>query len=247
MTGASPVVKERPRILVPLFVLGAILGSLGLGIALIAATSAGRSFVEGVVDGLTGSDDTDTAQREPAEDSSDPDDDQNADNPGDSGTIGSGQEEVPEGSGVAEGSAFNVVEVIDFDPLGDNVERPRRVGFVLDADPGTSWVSESYDNRAMGNLKAGVGLVFVLDDEATVRGLEVNSPTQGWSGQVFAAQAPYGDLNQWGDSLDERTNVQGNTSFDLRGVRANAVLLWITDLGDAPPRVRIEITDITLS
>ena len=50
-----------------------------------------------------------------------------------------------------------------------------------------------------------------------------------------------------GDPLDARVDMNGSASFDLRGVRASAVLLWITDLGTGTPRARMEIAEIALS
>ena len=212
-----------------------VLASLALGFGLILATTAVRDFINYLRDGLTGENagSTTTDGRSPAEaeaDTADP---------------AAGADDAPTEN--VSSSSIVIAEVLDFDPHGDNSERPERTQFAADGDPTTSWASESYSNRSLGNLKDGVGLVLVLDREATLHSLEVDSPTGGWAAQVFAADAPMGDVPMWGDSLDARVDINGGTSFDLRGVRGSAVLLWITDLGDAPPQLRVEITDVVLS
>jgi hypothetical protein len=54
-------------------------------------------------------------------------------------------------------------------------------------------------------------------------------------------------LDGWGQPLDQRTGINGDAIFDLGGTPGRAVLLWITDLGDGPPRVRAEIDEISVT
>ena len=238
--------RPRRRLVAPLLVVAVVLGSLALGFGLILATTAGRDFINDLRDGLTGDENAGsatTSAASPAETNPDTTD-ATADGNGAEDDDADRDETATENVST---SSILIAEVIDYDPHGDDSERPERTQYAADGDPTTSWASESYSNRSFGNLKDGVGLVFVLDREATLHTLDVDSPTGGWAAQVFAADAPMGDVPMWGDSLDGRVDIDGGTSFDLRGVRGSAVLLWITDLGDAPPQLRVEITDVALS
>ncbi len=236
----------------PLFMTLFVLGCLALGMGLILATGIGRDFFGRVRDTFVGGD-------EPAATRGDEGalaaiDDQGGPGPepdrGDGRTAADEPGEPAEagddgGSAAADGGLS--FEVLDFDPLGDGGERPDLLARASDGDPATAWASESYSNRTLGNLKEGVGLVLQLDAEATLGELGVLSPTQGWAARVYAADAPAGELSDWGEPLDARVDISGDASFDLHGVRASAVLLWITDLGDAPPRLRVEIGELELT
>jgi hypothetical protein len=74
----------------------------------------------------------------------------------------------------------------------------------------------------------------------------VISTTHDWSASVYVADSPGATLADWGDPVDQRSGIAGNATFDLRGRQGRSVLLWITDLGDGPPRVRAELDELTL-
>ncbi len=241
---SNDLAGARPprRIMGPLLVTMFVLASLALGIGLIAATSPGQDLFE-QLQSIFGSN-SDSADSEAdrgtqpggaATNASVPDN-----NSGAAGDPGTADETAPSDS-------YAIDDLIDFDPLGDGAERPDRLGLAIDGDSDTFWTSESYDNRLLGNLKEGVGLVLVLDSEVTLRELSVTSPTQGWSATVFALTSPAAELAAWGAPLDGRVDIAGNTTFDLRGVRGTAVLLWVTDLGNGQPKARIEIAEVSLS
>ena len=113
--------------------------------------------------------------------------------------------------------------------------------------PATAWISEGYINRQFGNLKDGVGVIIRIDGEHTLQELAVESSTEGWAASAFAADAVGTSLDDWGDPLDARVDMDGSATFDLRGVRGSAILLWITDLGTGTPRARMEIAEIAVS
>ena len=223
-----------------------ILGALALGVGLILGTGAGRDFYDGLVDRLTGSDDDPAAVDEPVEagaatpvaDNAGPTDEDDAD------TVTPTPEPLLPAS---QPSGPPVVGIEDFDPLGDGEERPDLIDLAADGDGSTAWISEGYINRRFGNLKDGVGVVIRIDGEHTLQELAVESSTEGWAASVFASTAVATELAGWGDPLDARVDMDGSATFDLRGVRGSAILLWITDLGTATPRARMEIAEIAVS
>jgi serine/threonine-protein kinase len=120
-----------------------------------------------------------------------------------------------------------------FDPLGDGREHDGEAGNAIDADRRTVWRTERYANRLLGNRKPGVGLVVSLAAAAPLGSLVVSSPSHGYAAQVFVAGEPRATLSAWGAPVDAKSNIDGDTTFDLKHTRGAAVLVWITDLGDA--------------
>jgi len=130
-------------------------------------------------------------------------------------------------------------------PPGDAREHDSDLEALVDGDPSTAWTTESYDNK-LGALKPGVGVTFRLDSSHRLGRVTVTSATRGWSAQIFLADAPKSTLQAWGSPVVSNNDVGGGqTSFDLGGRSAAAVLLWITDLGDANSLV--SISEVTFS
>jgi serine/threonine protein kinase len=74
----------------------------------------------------------------------------------------------------------------DFDPMGnDQAENHNQVGNLQDANYETTWSTELYKSPTFAGLtnKTGVGLVFRLDEGATM--VKIVSPVTGWEGQVL--------------------------------------------------------------
>jgi len=134
-----------------------------------------------------------------------------------------------------------------FDPFGDGTENDSEAVEAIDNDPATAWTTEGYNNRDFGNLKPGVGLVVELDDTHLVDTLAISSPTTGWSVEVYAADAPADTLDGWGEPVGGGEDLQGDAELVLDGAEGSAVLVWITDLGDAPPQVRATIAELVVS
>ncbi|MEM7285006.1 MAG: protein kinase [Actinomycetota bacterium] len=222
-----------------------VLGALALGLGLILGTGAGRDFYDRLTDRLTG-DDEPAAVDEPVTETP-------ASTVDEPEPIGDQEEEAaaqptPEPLlPASQPSGPPVVGIQDFDPLGDGEERPDLIALAADGDETTAWISEGYINRRFGNLKDGVGVVIRIDGEVTLQELTIASSTEGWAASVFAGDDAGDDLADWGDPLDARVDIVGGASFDLRGVRGSAILLWITDLGTGTPRARMEISEISVS
>ena len=129
------------------------------------------------------------------------------------------------------GTPVAAVRATSFDPQGDGSENESDARNVVDGRPETSWSTSRYDTREFGNLKDGVGLVVVVPDNTALRRLEVHSPTQGWAAAVYVAPRPGAELDDWGSPVDSQTAIEGTATFDLKGKRGGAVLVWITDPG----------------
>jgi serine/threonine-protein kinase len=124
-----------------------------------------------------------------------------------------------------------------FDPFGDNNEDDADAPKVLDGNRATYWHTEYYQDRKFSSspTKKGVGLVLGVDAAAKLGQLTVASPTQDWSAQIYVSDKTHAALADWGEPVDQRSNINGDGTFDLKGGSGAFVLLWITDLGSGPP------------
>ena len=141
-----------------------------------------------------------------------------------------------------------IASVRSFDPdgRGEPGENDSQLGLAVDADPHTGWVTDQYNDRTFG-FKTGVGIVAVLDQSHPLGHLTVTSPTRDWAATVYVADRPGATLTDWGKPVDQQSGIDGNATFDLGHHAGRAVLVWITDLGSGPPRVRAEIDNLTVS
>ncbi len=145
-----------------------------------------------------------------------------------------------------------------FDPLLDQRENDHLVPEALDGDPTTRWATEEYRAPNFSNLKSGVGLVIELERRSVVTEIEIDSPTEGWTAEVFVADEPFGDdPEQWGEPA---AAVSGDGSTVVTELRApdgereglpplgSHVLFWLTDPGRSPPDGdnRFELVELTL-
>ena len=146
---------------------------------------------------------------------------------------------------VPSGEPLPIVDIKTLDPPnGDGSENDDLAPLALDDDPASAWSTDQYDSRTFGNLKTGVGIYVELEADAPLGSLEVASPTQGWAAQVYVTERPGAALADWGEPVAEQADIAGNATFDLQGKQGRFVLLWLTDLGNAPPRVYVEITNL---
>ena len=135
--------------------------------------------------------------------------------------------------------------VRSFDPQGsDKVENEDRVALLADANPQTTWRTERYNNRELGGLKPGVGVVLELTAPEELRKVRVSSPSNGWNAAVYVADRAGAALGDWGEpdaTLDDI--AAGDAEFELDGDRGQAVLVWITRLGTDN---RVEIAEVAV-
>jgi eukaryotic-like serine/threonine-protein kinase len=116
----------------------------------------------------------------------------------------------------------------DLTPATDH---PDSVGNAIDGNENTTWETFTYSGPDFGRLKSGVGLVLTLPGNQTLHNLQITSSTPGWAASVYVAGEPPGDLNAWGPPVDSKSNIDGSTTFSLKGHKGSVVLLWITDPG----------------
>ncbi|MDQ6695958.1 MAG: protein kinase [Actinomycetota bacterium] len=139
------------------------------------------------------------------------------------------------------------VSAIAFDPFGNNGdERNDIASKAVDGDPSSVWQTEQYNNPGFGGLKPGVGLVVSLAKTAELRQVIVTSPTTGWAAQVYATEGNTPtQLAGWDKPIDRHENIgPGQTTFDLHGRKAGAVLIWITQLG---PHGLVQVGDVKVT
>jgi tRNA A-37 threonylcarbamoyl transferase component Bud32 len=131
---------------------------------------------------------------------------------------------------------------------GDDRENQDTAALAIDGDPATAWRTEGYNNRDITVLKPGVGLVVQLDSVKELVELQVDSPTNAWRAEIYVAPSDPGNLAGWGDPV-ARTDAlaAGTSAIDLGDTEGGAVLIWITDRGDAEGRARAEIAEVRVS
>ena len=140
-----------------------------------------------------------------------------------------------------------IVAAEDFDPLGDGVEHPELLANLFDEDSSTAWKTETYGHRSLGFLKPGVGVIVQLEKSITLRSIEIETAALGWSGQIYVSDTIGASLEAWGNPVGIIEASSGTADVDLSGNSGQMILLWITDLGDAPPSLKLEISEIRIS
>jgi tRNA A-37 threonylcarbamoyl transferase component Bud32 len=147
-----------------------------------------------------------------------------------------------------DGNTVPIAASIDFDPAGGDGEHSdeANAGFAFDGDPNTSWSSERYDSPDWGGLgKPGVGLIFELENPATVRALEFDTPLSGWEASVYVADEALTDsIEAWGEpvaTFDE--NGSGPQRVDDFEAEGGAVLLFFTKESSD---LRVQVDDVRI-
>ncbi|HEX4531763.1 MAG TPA: protein kinase [Acidimicrobiia bacterium] len=137
------------------------------------------------------------------------------------------------GAGPAPPAASKVVLTpTAFDPLGDGTENPDLVNNAVDGNPTTSWTTEQYDNFPDG-AKNGVGLAFALSEGVDVNKVFVETQQHGWGASIYVSDKSPSELKtlgDWGEARAHGSDLDPTHTFDLGGIKANSVLLWLTQL-----------------
>jgi len=157
------------------------------------------------------------------------------------------QDAVPGPPATGAPGPLTITSIASFDPEGRGApgENDAQLRLAVDGDPNTGWFTESYDQRKFG-IKSGVGVILSMESATALQDLIVESPTRGWSASIYVADQPGAALGDWGEPVTAQAGIDGGTTFDLHGRTGRNVLLWITDLGDGPPRMRAELTELSL-
>lgn len=138
---------------------------------------------------------------------------------------------VPDQAQAESGSAtIPIFGVSDFDPEGDESERPELTTFAHDGDPETFWKTETYNSADLGGIKDGVGLRFDLGETVRVEELTLRSTVPGWRFQVLGSNDP-SSFTQPVVSVDGETSFTASPdSISFNPIEFRYFLIWITEL-----------------
>ena len=141
--------------------------------------------------------------------------------------------------------ALAVQSVAVFDPPpGDGHENDTKAPLVADGLTDTKWTTESYNAQQFGT-KAGVGLLLTLQQRSTVHRVEIDSPNDGWSVQVYLLDAAPQTVPA--NPAATATAITGSTALATSDGVARVVLVWITRLGDGPRRFNLDVSEIRVT
>ncbi|WP_329176946.1 serine/threonine protein kinase [Streptomyces sp. NBC_01477] len=144
---------------------------------------------------------------------------------------------------------LRIVDVKDFDPLGDGSETPSDITKVDDDDPGTYWQTSWYARADLGGLKPGVGVVLDLGSPRRVSSVtvEVLGDTD-----LSLMAAPSGTKTrptrlEGFSKVASGSGAQHVTLKPAGQVTSRYLLVWLTKLPkDSDGRFRGKISEISV-
>jgi hypothetical protein len=116
-----------------------------------------------------------------------------------------------------------------------------QLGNLIDGNPSTSWDSDVYQGPQFGR-SGGFGLALQLSAAHVLHELVVTTPMQHWTAEVFTADRDAPALSGWGTPTDQRSGIDGSTTFSLAGRTGNWVLFWMIDPGPKEQAVVDELS-----
>lgn len=132
------------------------------------------------------------------------------------------------------------------DPSGDQ-EHPGVASKVVDGNPDTSWDTQHYTSSDFGGVKPGAGVYVQSSSAVAARAFSVLTPTPGWTGQVYAANAGFSSVGLSGWTAVSRpatiNSQDAEFSLDTGGKSYRYYMLWLTRL---PPGNHAEIAELKL-
>jgi serine/threonine-protein kinase len=139
-----------------------------------------------------------------------------------------------------------ITKVTPFDPEGSGPpgENNAQAGRTFDGNPATSWSTEQYQQRDFGT-KSGLGLIVQLDRRVDLTRLDVDSPSVGWSAQIYVldgSDLPSGAPT--GAPTARIDGANGNASVDLGRHPGDTVLIWFTELGRGQGSYRVQVSEL---
>ncbi|MFJ8147524.1 protein kinase family protein [Streptomyces sp. NPDC096048] len=129
------------------------------------------------------------------------------------------------------GKPVPIVDARDFDPFGDQSEKPSEIKNVYDGSTSTYWQTDYYFSSDFGRLKSGVGVVVDLGKIQQVGKVTVSFVG---STSVELRSAPK-DATTGPTSFDEYSKVAegSGTTVELKpgkALQSRYLLVWLTDL-----------------
>jgi hypothetical protein len=116
----------------------------------------------------------------------------------------------------------------DFDPFGGDGEHPEMTHNAIDADPGTFWMTQTYDGGTLP--KPGVGIYVTAAQPVAARRLIVSSTTAGFKANIYGSNGIPTGIAGWGRPLTSFTgSAQSIVNLNPRQ-QYRSYLIWITKL-----------------
>ncbi|MER7188648.1 protein kinase family protein [Streptomyces flaveolus] len=129
------------------------------------------------------------------------------------------------------GKPIAISSARDFDPFGDQSEKPSEIENVYDGSPSTYWQTDYYLSSDFGRLKSGVGVIVDLGKVQQVGKVTVTF-VGSTSVELRSADA---DATAEPTSFDDYGKVAegSGTTVELKpdkALRSRYLLVWLTDL-----------------
>ncbi|KYK16401.1 MULTISPECIES: protein kinase family protein [Streptomyces] len=129
------------------------------------------------------------------------------------------------------GKPISIVGARDFDPFGDQSEKPSQIKNVYDDSPSTYWQTDYYYSSDFGRLKSGVGVIVDLGKVQ-----QVGKVTVSFVGSTSVELRSAGkDATTEPASFDAYSKVAegSGTTVELKpgkALQSRYLLVWLTDL-----------------
>ncbi|MFF5518553.1 protein kinase family protein [Streptomyces coeruleorubidus] len=135
----------------------------------------------------------------------------------------------------ASGKPITISGAHDFDPFGDQTEKPSDIGKVYDNSTGTYWQTDFYLSADFGRLKSGVGIILDLGKTQQIGKVTVTF-VGDTSVELRSASA---DAGSEPTSFDAYTKVAEGTGTTVelkpgKSLKSRYLLVWLTDLPIQP-------------
>ncbi len=161
-----------------------------------------------------------------------------------------GKKESPSPSPAPTGTPVKIAGTQSFDPPpGGGDENDELLKLAIDGNPGTGWVTETYQapttEAAVG--KPGVGMIVTTAEPVAARTMRIRSEATGWKTQIYAsASGPPTTLQGWGKPIGEASIKKTDEQIELSPREAKYYLIWITKLASTPEGYNVQINEVGL-
>ena len=137
-----------------------------------------------------------------------------------------------------------LLDVLDFDPLGDGEEHPGRLPLLTDGDPTTEWRTERYFDP-LPLLKEGVGLAFEVSGSPAL--LELTGLSEGTAFRLMWAESLLGVDDPGWEVIAEQQAGAATLRLPLPELRNGIWVLWLTDLPPEGAGYRTRLAEVSFS